>query len=73
MNTEKYLNLLLDGSGHLNPNPNKKNDKHPDYGGYIKIENKPYRISAWVKIRKNGKKFLSLNLVDIESININEL
>jgi hypothetical protein len=39
MKTEKYLETLLNGAGHLNPNPNKKLNTHPDYLGYIKIEN----------------------------------
>ena len=40
MNTKKYLEELLEGSGHLNPFPMKTTDKSPDYGGYIKIEDK---------------------------------
>lgn len=73
MNTEKYLKSLLNASGHLNPNPNKKTDKHPDYAGYLKIENIPYRISAWVKNSKDGKKFLSLKVMESEKLDINEI
>ena len=62
MNTKKYLEELLEGSGHLNTFPMKTTDKSPDYGGYIKIEDKIYRLSAWVKT-KGGKKSLSLKAV----------
>lgn len=48
MNTKKYLNALLDGAGHLNKFPVKTTENGPDYGGYIKIGNKTYRLSAWV-------------------------
>ncbi len=63
MNTKKYLEELLEGSGHLNQFPMKTTDKSPDYGGYIKIEDKIYRLSAWVKT-KGGKKSLSLKAVE---------
>jgi hypothetical protein len=63
MNTKKYLEELLEGSGHLNKFPMKTTDKSPDYGGYIKIEDKIYRLSAWVKT-KGGKKSLSLRAVE---------
>ena len=62
MDKKKYLEELLEGAGHLNQFPMKTTDKSPDYGGYIKIDDKIYRLSAWVKTR-NGKKSLSLNAV----------
>jgi uncharacterized protein (DUF736 family) len=73
MTTEKYLQSLINTSGHLNPNPNKKTDKHPDYIGYLKIENIAYRISAWVKSGKDNKKFLSLKVMDTDNLEINEI
>lgn len=60
MKTQKYLKTLNEGSGHLNPNPNKIKDKHPDYTGFIKIEGVIIKLSAWVKESKYGK-FLALN------------
>lgn len=65
MDTKKYLEELLEGSGHLNQFPMKTKDKSPDYGGYIKIDDKIYRLSAWVKT-KGGKKSLSLNAVEAD-------
>ena len=62
MDKKKYLEELLEGAGHLNQFPMKTTDKSPDYGGYIKIEDKIYRLSAWVKT-KGGKKSLSLKAV----------
>ena len=40
MDKKKYLEELLEGAGHLNQFPMKTTDKSPDYGGYIKIEDK---------------------------------
>jgi hypothetical protein len=65
MNTKNYLEELLEGAGHLNQFPMKTTDKSPDFGGYIKIEDKIYRISAWVKT-KRGKKSLSLKAVEAD-------
>ena len=66
MNTKKYLQELLDGSGHLNPNVNKLHEKSPDYGGYIKIGKKIYRLSAWVKETKTGKKNVAIKAVEAD-------
>jgi len=63
MKQDKYLKTLLEGSGHLNQFPSKINEKGPDYGGYLKIDGKFYRISAWVK-EKKGKKFLSIRAIE---------
>ena len=65
MDKKKYLEELLEGSGHLNQFQMKTTDKSPDYGGYIKIEDKIYRLSAWVKT-KGGKKSLSLKAVEAD-------
>lgn len=60
--TEEYLEDLTDGTGHLNPLPGKLNDKSPDYSGYIKIDNKVYKLSGWVKL-SGGKKKMSIKAV----------
>jgi hypothetical protein len=60
MKTQKYLKTLSEGSGHLNPNLNKKTDKHPDYTGFIKIEGVFIKLAAWVKDGKYGK-FLTIS------------
>jgi len=52
MTTKKYLKELQEGTGHLNPYSKKLNTDSPDYGGYIKIEDKIYRISAWINNKK---------------------
>ena len=64
-NQEGYINNLWNNSGHLNAYENKINDNSPDYGGYIKINERPYRISGWVK-QKNGKKFLTLKIAECD-------
>jgi hypothetical protein len=65
MDTKTYLEELLEGSGHLNQFPMKTTVKSPDYGGYIKIDDKIYRLSAWVKT-KGGKKSLSLKAIEAD-------
>jgi hypothetical protein len=76
MKTQKYLQSLSEGSGHLNPNPNKKTDKHPDYTGFVKIEGVIIKLAAWVKDGKYGK-FLTLSGYefdeDEQNATINEL
>ena len=48
-----------DNSGSLFKNDKKESEKHPDYTGNGMIDGKEYRLSAWIKIGKNGK-FMSL-------------
>ena len=38
----------------------KKNDKQPDYTGTCQIGNVEYKIAAWVRDSKAGKKYMSL-------------
>ena len=64
MNQTKYLKTLLEGSGHLNPYPIKTSDQSPDCGGYIKLNGKIYRLSAWEKITSTGKKSISLKAIE---------
>jgi uncharacterized protein (DUF736 family) len=59
-NQTQYLKLLLEKSGHLNPYAEKTSEKAPDFGGYIKIDGKIYRLACWIKETKTGKKTLSL-------------
>jgi hypothetical protein len=66
-NTNDYLDDLSNDNGHLNLNPFKKTEIHPDYTGFIKIENKIYKIAGWVKIRKDGQKNLALKTMDYET------
>ena len=60
MKKDKYLESLLNGSGHINKNKFKEKESQPDLIGYIKIENKIYRLSAWEK-NKDGEVFYSIN------------
>lgn len=38
----------------------RKNERAPEYTGTINIMGKEYKLSAWIKESKAGKKFLSL-------------
>jgi hypothetical protein len=49
-----------DNSGALFRNDKKEKPSQPDHTGTAKIGGKEYRISAWVKEGKSGKKFFSL-------------
>lgn len=46
-----------DNSGTLFTNNKKSSDKHPDWRGEIKVDGKPWEISAWVKEGRDGKFF----------------
>ena len=65
MKRQKYLETLNEGSGHLNPNVNKKTNKHPDYTGFMKIEGVIIKLAAWVKDGKYGK-FLTVQGVEFD-------
>lgn len=40
----------------------RRNDRSPEYTGTINIMGKEYKLSAWIKESKAGKKFLSLSV-----------
>lgn len=42
-------------------NDYKKNDSQPSYRGTLEIDGTEYKQSIWVKVGKNGKKFLSFS------------
>jgi len=58
----EYLEKLQDGYGSMNPVINKKNEKQPDYQGWVKLEGKFYEIAGWVKFGKSNNKFLSISI-----------
>lgn len=42
-------------------NDYKKTDNHPSYRGTLVIDGVEYKQSIWIKVAKNGKKFLSFS------------
>jgi uncharacterized protein (DUF736 family) len=48
-----------EGTWSLRKNPNKKNDKAPDFIGTIAIAGVTYDLSAWDKIAASGAHWLS--------------
>jgi hypothetical protein len=42
-------------------NDYKKTDNQPSYRGSLEIDGVKYKQSIWVKVGKNGKKFLSFS------------
>lgn len=46
--------------GVLFKNNQKKTDKHPDYTGKIDVDGTEFRLSAWIKVDRNGNKYMSL-------------
>ena len=63
MKIKKYIKTLLEGSGHLNAMPFRRTNNSPHYGGYVKIQGKIYRITAWDKSNADKKTF-SLKVVE---------
>ena len=46
----EYLQNLQNGYGIMNAVTNKKNEKQPDYQGWVKLDDKFYEIAGWVKV-----------------------
>ena len=52
---------VRDGSGSLFKNERKEPDsKQPDYTGNARVNGELVDLSAWLKVSKGGKKYLSL-------------
>lgn len=56
---KKYDNI---NKGVLFRDENRKNDRAPEYTGTINVRGDDFKLSAWIRESKNGKKFLSLAL-----------
>jgi uncharacterized protein (DUF736 family) len=48
--------------GSLFKNDRKDDAKFPDYKGSINVDGTEYWLSAWIKVSKDGNKFMSLSL-----------
>ena len=48
--------------GSLFKNDRKDDAKFPDYKGSINVYGTDYWLSAWIKISKDGNKFMSLSV-----------
>lgn len=46
--------------GTLFKNDKRTTDKHPDYTGKINVGGTEFRLAAWIRVGKNGSKFMSL-------------
>lgn len=54
--------IQKNNTGTLFLNDRKTETKHPDYTGKAIINNKPYWVSAWIKVGKSGKRFISISV-----------
>ena len=48
--------------GSLFKNDRKDDAKFPDYKGSINVDGTDYWLSAWIKLSKDGNKFMSLSV-----------
>lgn len=48
--------------GGLWKNDRKEKESQPDYTGNINVAGREFRLSAWIKTAKDGKKFMSLSV-----------
>jgi uncharacterized protein (DUF736 family) len=48
--------------GSLFKNDRKDDAKFPDYKGSINVDGIDYWLSAWIKVSKDGNKFMSLSV-----------
>lgn len=54
--------------GTLFKNEKKNSEKSPDYEGRINVNGKDYRLSAWIKESKAGKKYMSLSVSSMAKV-----
>ena len=47
----------------------KQKDTQPDYRGSLNVDGTDYWISSWLKVSKDGKKFMSLSVSPKEATN----
>lgn len=52
---------IKENSGQLFKNQYKKEDKHPDYRGELKIEGELWDMSAWIKKSAKGDSYMSMS------------
>lgn len=48
--------------GSLFKNDRKDDAKFPDYKGSLNVDGTEYWLSAWIKVSKDGNKFMSLSI-----------
>jgi uncharacterized protein (DUF736 family) len=49
-------------TGTLWKNDRKEKDTQPDYRGDLDVDGRKLEISAWIKTKKDGSKFMSLSV-----------
>ena len=54
--------IQKNNTGTLFLNERKTETSHPDYTGKAIINNKPFWVSAWIKISKKGTKYISIGI-----------
>ena len=59
--------------GVLFQNDKKGNDKSPDMQGNINVDSGEYQLSAWTKVSKAGKRYLSLSIQPKSKVQQNDL
>lgn len=57
-----------ENNGVLFKNEKKNSEKSPDYEGRINVNGKDYRLSAWIKESKAGKKYMSLSVSSMAKV-----
>lgn len=54
---------LREGQGSLFKNDHKTSDRHPDYKGSVKChDGVEYDLAAWIKEKRDGGKFMSVQI-----------
>jgi hypothetical protein len=59
---EKAMTYDNTDKGALFRNDRKDDDRDPDYRGNINVDGVEYWLSAWLKVSKDGKKYMSLSV-----------
>ena len=52
--------------GVLFKNEDKKHENSPDYTGSCEVRGEEFRLGAWIKKAKSGKKYMSLAFTSVD-------
>ncbi len=61
-NLDEFIASIPEGKGSLNKNGQKKEEKHPDYRGFLRINGIVYEIGGWIRQTAAGKSRMNLSV-----------
>lgn len=59
---DAFIAAIPEGKGSLNKNGQKKEEKHPDYRGFLRLNGIVYELGGWIRQTANGKNRMNLSI-----------